>query len=116
MKPSRRFGQLVAFVLIVSSLLAACSKPASYDLILRGGTIVDGTGAPSYVGDVAIDGDAIAAIGNIGDATSAQEIDVTGLAVAPGFVNMLSWSAESNPNEGIMLPLRNSDAAGKGKQ
>ena len=43
MKPSRRIGQLVAIALVVSSLLAACSKPASYDLILRGGTIVDGT-------------------------------------------------------------------------
>jgi len=95
-----RFARLTTLALLVVGLFAACSKPASYDLILRGGTIVDGSGGPSYTGDVAINGDTIAALGDLGDAESTMEIDVTGLAVAPGFVNMLSWATESLIEDG----------------
>ncbi len=63
--------------------------------MIRGGTIYDGTGAPPIVGDLAIDDDRIAAIGNVGSARGAVEIDAAGLAVAPGFINMLSWADES---------------------
>ncbi len=82
--------------------LAACSGPESdtYDLILRGGTIYDGSGEPGYVGDVAINGDTIAVVGDLGDAGAASEIDVGGLAVAPGFINMLSWANESLIEDG----------------
>ena len=84
--------------------LAACSTPpdetATYDVILRGGTIYDGSGEPGYVGDVAIEGDAIAAVGDLGNASAPSEIDVTGLAVAPGFINMLSWANESLIHDG----------------
>lgn len=91
----------ILVVLVISFLFIACSKPESYDLILRGGTIVDGSGEASYVGDVAINGDAIAALGDLGDAVADNEIDVSGLAVAPGFVNMLSWSTESLIEDGL---------------
>ena len=100
MNLSRRFGQIVAVAVLAGSILVACSKPTSYDLILRGGTIVDGSGESAYVGDVAINGDAIAALGDLGDAVSENEIDVSGLAVAPGFTNMLSWSTESLIEDG----------------
>ncbi|MGI9200122.1 MAG: N-acyl-D-amino-acid deacylase family protein [Woeseiaceae bacterium] len=100
MNLSRRFGQMTAVALLAASMLVACSKPTSYDLILRGGTIVDGSGESAYVGDVAINGDAIAALGDLGDAVSENEIDVSGLAVAPGFTNMLSWSTESLIEDG----------------
>ena len=100
MNTLHRIGRLAALAVIVCGLVVGCSKPASYDLILRGGTIVDGSGSPSYVGDVAIDGDTIAALGDLGDAESETEIDVTGLAVAPGFVNMLSWATESLIEDG----------------
>jgi len=77
-------------------LLAACSAPTeSYDLILRNGTIYDGTGAPPVTGDVGIRGDSIAAVGDLRGATATTELDVSGLAVAPGFINMLSWATES---------------------
>ncbi len=66
-----------------------------YDLILRNGTIYDGSGAPGVVGDLAIQGEAIAAVGQLDGATGRMELDVTGLAVAPGFINMLSWATES---------------------
>jgi N-acyl-D-amino-acid deacylase len=66
-----------------------------YDLVLRNGTIYDGTGTAPYVGDVAIIKDKIAAIGNLPDVIAKKEIDVKGLAVAPGFINMLSWADRS---------------------
>jgi N-acyl-D-amino-acid deacylase len=67
----------------------------TYDVILRGGTIYDGSGGKPVVGDVAIDGDRIAAVGSLGSAKGKREIDAKGLAVSPGFVNMLSWATES---------------------
>ncbi len=85
---------------VVCAVLSACSAPASYDVILRGGTIYDGSGGQPYVGDVAFDGDVIAALGDLGAATAPTEIDVAGLAVAPGFVNMMSWANESLIEDG----------------
>ena len=57
------------------------------DLVLAGGTVVDGTGAPGYRGDVGVSGETIAAIGDLGRAEARRVIDVTGLVVAPGFVD-----------------------------
>ena len=71
------------------------ADPAHYNVILRGGTIYDGSGGRAYVADVGLSGDRIAAVGDLGSATAALEIDVRGLAVAPGFINMLSWATES---------------------
>jgi len=85
---------------VVCAVLSACTAPASYDVILRGGTIYDGSGGQPYVGDVAFDGDVIAALGDLGAATAPTEIDVAGLAVAPGFVNMMSWANESLIEDG----------------
>ena len=66
-----------------------------YDVLIRNGTLYDGSGGPPVRADVAIRGDAIAAIGSLADAHAATEIDAEGLCVAPGFINMLSWSVES---------------------
>ena len=73
-------------------LLAAAvpGLTAEYDVIIRNGTVYDGTGAPPYVADIAIDGDRVAAIGRLGDADAGRVIDASGLAVAPGFFNLLS--------------------------
>jgi N-acyl-D-amino-acid deacylase len=57
------------------------------DLVIRGGTIVDGTGAPGFQGDVAISGDRIVAVGDVCGATGREELDATGLVVAPGFID-----------------------------
>ncbi len=65
------------------------------DVVLRGGTLYDGSGAASRVGDVAIAGDSIVGVGKLEITRAAREIDVRGLAVAPGFINMLSWATES---------------------
>jgi N-acyl-D-aspartate/D-glutamate deacylase len=65
------------------------------DIVIRGGHVLDGSGSPGFDADVAIDGDRIAAVGShLGD-TGLLEIDARGLAVAPGFINMLSWATES---------------------
>jgi N-acyl-D-amino-acid deacylase len=90
----------IAVALLVCALLPACGKPTSYDLILRGGTIYDGSGGEPYVGDVALTGDRIAALGDIGKAEAPVEIDVQGLAVAPGFINMMCWANESLIEDG----------------
>jgi N-acyl-D-amino-acid deacylase len=76
-------------------LLFSCSGEPDYDLVVRGGTIIDGSGRPGYVGDVAVRGDRIAYVGPHAPGDAAREIDAAGRAVAPGFINMLSWSNES---------------------
>ena len=69
--------------------------PATFDMLIRHGTVYDGAGQPGRKADVGIRGDKIAAIGDLTNATAKTTIDATGLAVAPGFINMLSWSTES---------------------
>jgi N-acyl-D-amino-acid deacylase len=81
--------------------LAGAQQPAeTYDLILRGGTLYDGSGKPPVVGDVAVRGDRIVAVGEVRNARGKVEVDVRGLAVAPGFINMLSWATESLLHDG----------------
>ncbi len=100
MKMTNRIGRLAISTLVACVCLSACTQPVAYDLILRGGTIYDGSGETPYVGDVALNGDTIAALGDLGNATAKAEIDVQGLAVAPGFVNMMSWANESLIEDG----------------
>jgi N-acyl-D-amino-acid deacylase len=64
-------------------------------VVIRGGTLYDGRGGPPARGDLAIAGDRIAALGDLGAARGRLEVDARGLAVAPGFINMLSWADES---------------------
>ncbi len=83
------------YIILGLILFTGCSKKDVYDIILRNGTVYDGSGMEPFVADVAIRQDTIAAIGDLKDAKGIVETDVTGLAVAPGFINMLSWSNES---------------------
>ncbi len=89
-----------ALLLALASLPAAAQPAADYDLILRGGTIYDGRGGPPFVADLALNADTIAALGDLRGATGREEIDVAGLAVAPGFINVLSWATESLIEDG----------------
>jgi len=82
------------------SLALAASDPSAFDVIIKGGTIYDGSGAEAKRADVAISGDRIAGIGNFPATSAKTVVDVTGLAVAPGFINMLSWSNESLLQDG----------------
>ncbi len=81
-------------------LMFGCAPAADHDIILRGGTVYDGTGQAPYVADIAVSGDTIAAIGDLGARTARSEFDVSGLAVSPGFINMLSWAIESLIRDG----------------
>jgi len=81
-------------------LLAGCTaQPTTetprHDLVVRGGTILDGSGSEGYVGDVVVDGDRIVYVGKTRGDTANSVIDATGKAVSPGFINMLSWAVES---------------------
>lgn len=89
---------------IAICLIAACATtpgaPPDYDVIIRNGTVYDGTGAPPRRTDVGIRGDRIAMIGPLAGAGAAREIDAQGMAVAPGFINMLSWATTSLLHDG----------------
>ena len=80
---------------LVLVLATACTAAPQYDVVIRHGTVYDGTGAAPVVEDLAISGDRIAARGDLGSARGRDEVDATGLAVAPGFINMLSHSETS---------------------
>ena len=86
----------LALIILLPMLSAAQTRPARvFDVIIKGGAVYDGTGGPPRRVDVGIRGDRIAVIGNLKSATAATVVDATNLAVAPGFINMLSWSTES---------------------
>src|SRR5213595_3187073 len=76
------------------------SADAPFDIVIKGGTVYDGTGGEGHVTDVAIRGDRIAGVGDFAKASAKKTIDARGLAVAPGFINMLSWSTESLIQDG----------------
>lgn len=71
-----------------------------YDVVIRGGSLYDGTGRPPVEGGLAIKGDRIAVLGDLSRSLGTLEIDARGLAVAPGFINMLSWATESLLEDG----------------
>ena len=92
-------GLLIATVL-VAGIIYAAGAPAEeveagpvYSVILEGGTIYDGSGTASYEADVGIKGTEIAAIGDLQDERAGKRIDVEGLAVSPGFVDIHSHAA-----------------------
>ena len=87
-------GSLSSRLWVITSIAAVAGCGYEYDVVIRGGTIYDGSGAPGVVGDVAIKGDTIAVVGGAVAGKGRIDIDATGMAVAPGFVNMLSWAGE----------------------
>jgi len=100
----KRFLSMIVLLSLIA-LTGASPTPREYDVVIRNGLIYDGSGKPPVRGDVAINGDRIVAVGKIGQARGKEgetilvnartEIDAKGLAVAPGFINMLSWATES---------------------
>jgi N-acyl-D-amino-acid deacylase len=89
----------VLFVLLTANAPAWAADPEKkaerFDVLIRGGTVYDGSGKAPRRADVGLRGDRIVAVGDLGTATARTVVDATGLAVAPGFINMLSWSTES---------------------
>jgi N-acyl-D-amino-acid deacylase len=74
--------------------LAAAAPAVSFDVLIRGGTLYDGSGGPPRRADVGLCGDRVEAVGDLAGATASSVIDAKGLAVVPGFVNMLSWAVD----------------------
>jgi N-acyl-D-amino-acid deacylase len=91
-------GYLFFTVIVGGGQIALADAP--FDIIIKGGTVYDGTGGEGHVADVAILGDRIAGVGDFAKASAKTTIDARGLAVAPGFINMLSWSNESLIQDG----------------
>lgn len=96
-----------AIVLLSMALAGYAAAPAQaaqdshYDLLIRNGTVYDGTGGPARQVDVAVNGDQVVALLPQGSpATARDTVDASGLAVAPGFINILSWAAESLRTDG----------------
>ena len=86
--------------IIFTTFIVNQAFAADYDVLIRNGTIFDGTGAPPYRADLAISGDRLSAIGDLSDYSAELEIDADGLAVAPGFFNMLSHAHASLITDG----------------
>lgn len=106
-RPCRPFCGLLVWSMLLGMTLACSQAPEpvsaerpGYDVVIRGGTIYDGRGGEPFVGDVAVRGDRVAAIGDLAQARGRLEIDATGLAVSPGFINLLSWATESLIEDG----------------
>ncbi len=106
--------------LVVTLATGACTSPQPYDLLIKGGTVVDGTGAPGRVADVGIRADRIEAIGDLGASEALRVIDATGLVVAPGFVDMHAHldpllrlpASESHVRQGVTTALGAPDGGG----
>jgi N-acyl-D-amino-acid deacylase len=81
-------------------LACGCSVAVKYDVLIKDGQIYDGSGSPAFTGDIGINADTIATIGDLKNAKGRTEINAEGLAVAPGFINMLSWAVESLIEDG----------------
>jgi N-acyl-D-aspartate/D-glutamate deacylase len=116
--PSQTASNGAIFTLLCFLLLSfsACGPTQEYDLILRNGTIVDGTGQNAYTGDVAIQRDTIAAVGKLKRAVGREEVDIAGLVIAPGFINIHSHAqtyalptAVNMLSQGVTTEIINAD-------
>ena len=95
---------LPSTIIFILFFLSACDSGKEdeydYDLIIRGGLIYDGSGNEPYINDIGIIGDTISLINRLDSAIAKKDIDANGLAVAPGFINMLSWATTSLIEDG----------------
>lgn len=101
------------FLFLILFFMLACKKQ-EFDVVVRGGTVYDGSGKPGQVADVGINADTIAFIGDLSAATGKKEVDANGMAVAPGFINMMSHAevtllmdsrSQSDIRQGITLEV-----------
>jgi N-acyl-D-amino-acid deacylase len=98
------FSGAILILIVTAFLLVKPKKQKqTFDIIIRQGNIYDGSGTAPFIGDLAIQDDTITLIGDLKDAIGKSEIDASGLAVTPGFINMLSWSERSLLMDGRSL-------------
>ncbi len=92
---------LIISCFLLMMLLTACGTVMEYDVVIRNGTIYDGSGSMPFVGHLAISADSIAAVGPDIRVRGRREIDAEGMAVSPGFINMLSWATDALIEDGF---------------
>ncbi|HLR96945.1 MAG TPA: amidohydrolase family protein, partial [Jiangellaceae bacterium] len=122
-----RRWKLAAGAVSTAAMMLALVPPAGgqpsdverFDVLLRHGTVVDGSGADGFEADVAVRGDRIAQVGDLDGASAEQEIDASGLVVAPGFIDIHSHAstsalreARSSLTQGVTTELLNPDGGG----
>src|SRR5436190_12479385 len=96
---SHRVGPYLLLVLITTACMAQ-RPPVQYDVIVRNGIVYDGLGGKPKPIDIGINGDTIAALGDLSLDIGKKDLNVHGLAVTPGFINMLSWAGETLTHDG----------------
>src|SRR5437763_6267373 len=89
------FAALICFTILRVAQAQQSSPASQFNVLIKNGTVYDGSGAEGRVADVVIRGDHIVGVGNFENSRAKRVVDAHGLAVAPGFINMLSWSTES---------------------
>ncbi|MBN7798115.1 N-acyl-D-amino-acid deacylase family protein [Parahaliea mediterranea] len=99
-RPAGLRRRLAAAALCLFPLAVPAQQAQVYDVLINNGVIYDGSGAPGVAGDIAVSGDRIVAIGDLDGARAEVVIDAGGRAVAPGFINMLSWGADALIEDG----------------
>ncbi|MDH4064949.1 MAG: amidohydrolase family protein, partial [Acidobacteriota bacterium] len=111
--------RVVLFALLVATVLTHAQPATPYDVIIRGGTVLDGTGEPRYAADVGIVRGFIARVGNLDGHTASTQIDATGLYVTPGFVNIHSHATPDGLQtaanmllQGVTTEIINADGGG----
>jgi N-acyl-D-amino-acid deacylase len=101
-----RSGKLLGLFFIIASLFGVSGRAqqnATFDIIIKNGTVYDGTDAKPHRADVGVKGDRIIAVGDLKSAKATTVVDANGLAVAPGFINMLSWAVDDLVVDGRSL-------------
>jgi N-acyl-D-aspartate/D-glutamate deacylase len=119
MIPSRAQAVVIRSLVSIAVAVMAQTPTVQYDVIIRNGTVLDGSGAPRYRGDVAIAGGSIARVGDLAGARAEVDIDAAGLFVAPGFINIHSHAtadglttAANMLTQGVTTEILNADGAG----
>ena len=93
----------IFLIAVISATIISCNSKTKYESIIRNGMVYDGNGGVPYKADIAINADTIAFIGDLKNVRAKNDIDAKGMAVSPGFINMLSWANESLIADGRSL-------------